>query len=150
MTFGTVLTALGYPTFAVVSLIVLVRGPPPETAGSIGAIGYVLGVGLLVLGLLAVAVQAGVALRRRRLQRLMPQIVLLPFYYGLVSAAAWWALWELAFDPFRWNKTEHGLARTSRSSQSRQILENQSVWSSTTAHSVPFRSTKRRPRAPFR
>ena len=127
MTFGTVLTALGYPTFAVVSLIVLVRGPPPESAGSIGTVGYVLGVGLLVLGLLAVAVQAGVALRRRRLQRLMPQIVLLPFYYGLVSAAAWWALWELAFDPFRWNKTEHGLARTSRSSQSWQILENQSI-----------------------
>ena len=39
---------------------------------------------------------------------------MLPVYYVLVSLAAWRALYEFAVHPSRWNKTEHGLARTSR------------------------------------
>ncbi|WP_237479657.1 glycosyltransferase [Lichenibacterium dinghuense] len=35
----------------------------------------------------------------------------LPFYLLLVSAASWRAAVELWWDPQRWNKTEHGLAR---------------------------------------
>jgi len=31
-----------------------------------------------------------------------------------VSLAAWRGLWELINDARRWNKTSHGLARTSR------------------------------------
>src|SRR5215208_3898179 len=59
-------------------------------------------------------VPAFVALKRRRLRRLLPLVPLLPLYYVLVSAAAWRAMWELIRDPFRWNKTEHGGAQTSR------------------------------------
>jgi hypothetical protein len=59
-----------------------------------------------------VFIPACVALRR--LWRLMPWILLLPLYYSLVSVAAWRGLWEMAIAPFRWNKTSHGLARTSR------------------------------------
>lgn len=55
------------------------------------------------------------ALRRRRWWGLLPWVALLPLYYGLVSVAAWRALAELVHEPFRWNKTDHGLARTSRS-----------------------------------
>ena len=54
------------------------------------------------------------AIRLRRLWRLLAYVPALPFYYGLVSVAAWRGLAELLLDPFRWNKTEHGLARTSR------------------------------------
>jgi hypothetical protein len=32
----------------------------------------------------------------------------------LLSAAAWRALWQLIFAPHLWEKTEHGLARSSR------------------------------------
>jgi hypothetical protein len=32
----------------------------------------------------------------------------------LLSLAAWRALFQLLRDPYRWEKTEHGLARTSR------------------------------------
>src|SRR3954463_8416279 len=39
-------------------------------------------------------------------------VPLLPLYYVLVSIAAWRGLAELLLDPFRCNKTEHGLART--------------------------------------
>ena len=55
-----------------------------------------------------------VAIRRRRLGLLFVYVPLLPLYYVLVSMAAWRGLAELLLHPFRWNKTEHGLARTSR------------------------------------
>jgi len=52
--------------------------------------------------------------RRGWLGRLWPFIALLPIYFAMTTVAAWRGLFELAFAPFRWNKTEHGLARTSR------------------------------------
>jgi hypothetical protein len=70
---------------------------------------------LFAFGALAIFAPACIALHRRRLWRLLPWVPLLPLYYGLVSLAAWRGLWELATAPFRWNKTSHGLARTSRS-----------------------------------
>ena len=53
--------------------------------------------------------------RRRQLWWLMPFVALMPFYYLLVSWAAWRGVTDLVLDPYRWLKTEHGLARTSRS-----------------------------------
>ena len=41
-------------------------------------------------------------------------LFLMPLHWLLLSAAAWRALWQLLRDPFRWEKTAHGLARTSR------------------------------------
>ncbi len=72
------------------------------------------GVTLFGAGLIAMVAPAIVAIARRRWRRLYPLVPLLPFYYALISLAAWRAVLELARDPFRWNKTEHGLARTSR------------------------------------
>ncbi len=40
--------------------------------------------------------------------------MLMPIYWLLLSLAAWRALFQLLLDPYRWEKTEHGLARTSR------------------------------------
>jgi hypothetical protein len=34
-------------------------------------------------------------------------------HWLLLSIAAWRALFQLLLDPYRWEKTEHGLARTS-------------------------------------
>jgi hypothetical protein len=31
----------------------------------------------------------------------------------MISAAGWRAAWQFVFDPFRWEKTEHGLSKTS-------------------------------------
>jgi glycosyltransferase XagB len=41
-------------------------------------------------------------------------LALTPLYWLLLSLAAWRALIDLVRDPHRWEKTEHGLARTSR------------------------------------
>ena len=41
-------------------------------------------------------------------------LVLVPLHWLLLSLAAWRALYQLVRAPQRWEKTEHGLARSSR------------------------------------
>jgi hypothetical protein len=41
-------------------------------------------------------------------------LLLIPIHWLLLSLAAWRALYQLLRDPYRWEKTEHGLAQTSR------------------------------------
>jgi hypothetical protein len=41
-------------------------------------------------------------------------LLLMPLHWLLLSLAAWRALYQLIRDPYRWEKTEHGLAKTSR------------------------------------
>ena len=55
-----------------------------------------------------------VGLSRRRLLTHAWVLLLTPLYWFLLSLAAWRALFQLFHDPQRWEKTEHGLARTSR------------------------------------
>lgn len=112
--FGIVLTALGYPLFVGSTMIALLHGgwldafaPHEIIAASIGFV-------IFAAGLCAMLLPPLVALSRRRLIRLTPWLLLLPVYYVLMSIAAWRAVWEIARKPDQWNKTEHGLARTSR------------------------------------
>jgi hypothetical protein len=51
---------------------------------------------------------------RRKLLSLWPYLPLLAPYYFLMSVAAWLAVHDLVLRPFHWDKTEHGLARSSR------------------------------------
>jgi hypothetical protein len=41
-------------------------------------------------------------------------LIFTPVHWLLLSLAAWRALWQFAVAPYRWEKTEHGLARHSR------------------------------------
>jgi hypothetical protein len=59
-----------------------------------------------------------VGLRRRGLLAYGWVLLLTPLYWFLLSLAAWRALFQLIHDPQRWEKTEHGLARTSRLAES--------------------------------
>jgi cellulose synthase/poly-beta-1,6-N-acetylglucosamine synthase-like glycosyltransferase len=71
-------------------------------------------VATLVTGYLLSALLGFVGLSRRRLTRSAPWLLLLPLYWLLLSFAAWRAVFQLIRSPYRWEKTEHGLARTSR------------------------------------
>jgi hypothetical protein len=51
---------------------------------------------------------------RRGAPALWRRLPLLPIYYLMVSLAAWLALHEYLDRRFAWNKTAHGLARSSR------------------------------------
>ncbi len=55
-----------------------------------------------------------IGLARRKLLGSAWYLVLLPFYWLLLSVAAWRAVFQLLRQPYRWEKTAHGLARTSR------------------------------------
>jgi hypothetical protein len=48
-------------------------------------------------------------------------LVLTPLHWLLLSLAAWRALFQLIYDPQRWEKTEHGMASTSRVAGSQQL-----------------------------
>jgi cellulose synthase/poly-beta-1,6-N-acetylglucosamine synthase-like glycosyltransferase len=55
------------------------------------------------------------ALKRRNLLRHAWVIALVPLHWALLSLAAWRALLQLRNEPYRWEKTEHGLAITRHS-----------------------------------
>jgi cellulose synthase/poly-beta-1,6-N-acetylglucosamine synthase-like glycosyltransferase len=48
---------------------------------------------------------------KRRLYRLIPYSLFSPFYWLLMSWAAFKALWQLVHAPFYWEKTQHGVSR---------------------------------------
>lgn len=55
-----------------------------------------------------------VGLRRRKLSRTGWWLPMMLVHWALLSVASWRALAQFLRDPHRWEKTEHGLARTSR------------------------------------
>jgi len=68
----------------------------------------------LLCGYLSTIVLDVIGLQRRGLLAQAWVLVLTPLYWFLLSLAAWRAVFQLIYDPQRWEKTEHGLARTSR------------------------------------
>ncbi len=115
MTFGTVVSALFYPVLALGAVAALADGALSRIGPPLDALGWGVGLVTFAAGAVAMLVPPAEALRRRRWWGLLPFVPLMPLYYVLVSVAAWRALVELVHRPFRWNKTDHGLARTSRS-----------------------------------
>jgi len=51
---------------------------------------------------------------RRRRRDLAWSALLMPVYWLLISFAAYRALYQLARDPYLWEKTEHGMAPARR------------------------------------
>ena len=115
LTWGIALSALVYPLFSGLILIWWLSEATWLFTSQKERIVFAYVVVLAAFGAVSIFVPACIALHRRRLWRLLPWMPLLPLYYGLVSIAAWRGLWELATATFRWNKTSHGHARTSRS-----------------------------------
>jgi hypothetical protein len=86
-----------------------------ETGGSVfGKALFWLYVGALLSGYLTSTALGLIGLKRRGLLRQGWVLLLLPLHWLLLSIAAWRALYQLIFNPFHWEKTAHGLARTSR------------------------------------
>src|SRR3569623_1204174 len=112
---GNVLTALAYPVL--IAACILEVG---LTAAGSNAIEMFddpfagLHVATIAAGYLSTVVVSLIGLARRRLLRHAWVLLLTPFYWACLSVAAWRALIQLFHDPYRWEKTEHGLARHSR------------------------------------
>ncbi|WP_051661191.1 glycosyltransferase [Bosea sp. 117] len=109
---GGLLTALLHPFFVVALAIDLVAGFRPATATDAVANG--IGVAVFVVGYGSAAIFTIASMRRRHLPGLWRVLPLVPIYWLMLSLAAWRALLQLVRAPYRWEKTTHGLARTSR------------------------------------
>jgi len=70
-----------------------------------------LSVSNLVLGNGLMVYLAMLAPIRRRWLDLVPWALTMPWYWMLISAASYKALWQLLRNPFYWEKTQHGLSR---------------------------------------
>lgn len=112
---GTVLAALVHPFFLALVLTDATLGNLFVESETIGhALRQGLAITTLLSGYIGSAVLAFVGLARRRLLGSSWVLLLMPLYWVLLSFAAWRGAIQLVIAPHLWEKTEHGLARTSR------------------------------------
>jgi hypothetical protein len=112
---GTVLAALVHPFFLALVLTDAAFGDLFTPSDSLGeALRHGLAVTTLLSGYLGSAALSLVGLARRRLLGSAWVLLLTPVYWIMLSFAAWRGAIQLVFAPHLWEKTEHGLARTSR------------------------------------
>jgi cellulose synthase/poly-beta-1,6-N-acetylglucosamine synthase-like glycosyltransferase len=109
---GNVLTALAYPILVgelLAYLVAKVAGGAPGWffSGSLAP----LHVATIAAGCLSTVAIGLMGLARRGHLRSGWVLAATPLYWGCLSVAAWRALWQLWVDPYRWEKTEHGLTR---------------------------------------
>jgi cellulose synthase/poly-beta-1,6-N-acetylglucosamine synthase-like glycosyltransferase len=97
------MAALAYSLFVAPPLHLVAAGNAAPVFAATFLCGYASTIALDVVGL-----------RRRGLLAHGWVLALTPFYWFLLSLAAWRALFQLVTDPQRWEKTDHGLARHSR------------------------------------
>jgi cellulose synthase/poly-beta-1,6-N-acetylglucosamine synthase-like glycosyltransferase len=113
---GNVLAALVHPLFIAVFAVSIWRsGGWPHDHLTTALFGT-----SVVVGYLTSVLLGAIGLMRRRLIGAAWALPLIPVHWLLLSAAAWRALYQLIADPYRWEKTDHGLARTSRLARRRR------------------------------
>jgi glycosyltransferase XagB len=107
---GLILSALVHPIFyVIVAADVLVGIQIFAFNETIGPMFFMVAIGNLLTGYTA-SIIVGIVSVRRRNHKLTLSALMMPFYWLLISFAAYRALWQLYWDPFRWEKTPHGLA----------------------------------------
>ncbi len=112
---GTVLASLVHPIFIVAFAAALITDTLlPVKDGLLGAALVSLYGTTLIAGYLTSSALGMMGLLQRQLLGSAWVLLLMPVHWILLSIAAWRAVLQLLRDPFRWEKTEHGLARTSR------------------------------------
>lgn len=107
---GIILSALVHPVFYLLLFHDALQGklfeasdnPVVQSFLALAAVNFV--TGYIAAALLGVAVLASL-----RLYWLIPQLVLIPVYWLMISLAAYRALYQAIASPFHWDKTEHGM-----------------------------------------
>ena len=123
---GNVLAALVHPLFMAGLIYAVVRGAPMWRGDSasfpILAAFYS---STIVIGYLTSAFLGWLGLLRRGLLATAWALILTPAHWLLLTVAAWRALYQLFVAPYAWEKTEHGLAKSSRraATMTRSLLQ---------------------------
>ena len=114
---GNVLTALAHPFLLGELLIRSLLSAFDDSISSFFAKPFIeLYLATIAAGYLTTIVIGLIGLAKRNLLREAWVLTLTPIYWIFLSIAAWRALYQLLTEPYHWEKTEHGLARTSRMS----------------------------------
>ncbi len=106
---GIIVAALLHPIFILWTLYSLHQ----ITIGSIGGLLtapalFAINIFVFFSGYFFSMLAGAFALERRGRHRLISSVFLMPFYWMLLSIGAYIGLWQLAFNPFYWEKTDHG------------------------------------------
>lgn len=111
---GTVLGSFFYPVFVAATGTAMLSGSLLSPNGPLELLFSSLALVLSVSGICVVFLVPALGAWRRGAPGLWRWLPLVPVYHLLASLAAWLALYEYLDDRFAWNKTVHGLARSSR------------------------------------
>lgn len=114
LTLGTLLGTFFYPVFAAVTGTAILSGSLLSPDGPLELLLSAAALALACGGICVVFLIPALGAWRRGAIGLWRWLPLLPIYHLLASLAAWLALYEYLNDRFAWNKTAHGLARSSR------------------------------------
>lgn len=118
---GNVLTALAYPLLLVeIALFAAYASVTGSPSGFLVDQLMPLHLAAISAGYIATIVIGLMGLWRRRQMRHAWILLLAPLYWGLLSIAAWRALWQLMREPHRWEKTEHAMSRRSKAMRGAQ------------------------------
>ena len=112
MTLGVFLSALLHPLLLVVALVnFLPQNLKEMTSTYSGALMSGLSLVVLLGGYVSAIATSNRGLHRIGALGWTNVLLTIPLYWLLSCAAAWMALWDFAFAPFHWHKTNHGLSR---------------------------------------
>ncbi len=118
-----VLSALCHPVFLVLLAVEFGRSVLGVSAAGAELAMLVIAIFNLAAGYTTYAFLAH-EIARRNGRRVVPLLIGLPLYWLLISAAGWRAAWQFVFDPFRWEKTEHGLANSATGAIMESRIQN--------------------------
>jgi cellulose synthase/poly-beta-1,6-N-acetylglucosamine synthase-like glycosyltransferase len=112
---GNVLAALVHPLFmARLMAWVAVGFPVWDAEDATAAVLAALYGSNVIIGYFTSAFLGWLGLRRRGLLATSWVLLATPLHWLLLSCAAWRALYQFVVAPYAWEKTEHGLAKSSR------------------------------------
>jgi glycosyltransferase XagB len=123
---GNALAALVHPLFLGSLIYSVASGAPVWRGGSLAVTVLATLYGTsVVIGYLTSAFLGWLGLMRRGLLSTAWVLLLTPLHWLLLSLAAWRAFYQLIVAPYAWEKTEHGLAKSSRlnAAMTRSLLE---------------------------
>ena len=123
---GNALAALVHPLFMGGLIYSVASGSPMWRGESLAVVILAALYGTsVVIGYLTSAFLGWLGLMRRGLLATSWVLLLTPLHWLLLSLAAWRALYQLIVAPYAWEKTEHGLAKSSRlnSDMTRSLVE---------------------------
>ena len=102
---GPIVSALAYPLLLGGIVVGLASDRRWLLGGLLTPVHFI----AIILGVVATVAIGLIGLARRGRLRDGWILLLTPIFWGCLSIATWRALWQLLHDPYRWDKTEHGL-----------------------------------------